>query len=92
MAGPNFRLEVSFDGTTGEPVAAYLRVREGKVAATQEISEGVAFADYDEGGTLLGVELLGPCEARVLDRVSEKESEAVQRFFRQGVRRELVHP
>lgn len=90
MAKPNFRLEVSYHETTGEPVAAYLRVRDGKVAVTKEISEGVAFADYDDAGALLGVELLAPCGADVLDRVSEEEPEPVQRFLRRGVRQEMV--
>ena len=46
MATPKLRVEISFNDTTGDPVAAYLRIREGKVSETKEISEGVAFADY----------------------------------------------
>lgn len=88
---PKFRMEISFHETTGEPVAAYLRVREGKVAETKEISEGVAFADYGADGALLGIELLAPCQVEVLDRVSEKEPEAVQHFLRRGVRREMIY-
>ena len=42
---PKFRMEVSFN-ETGEPVAGYLRIREGKVANTKEVSEGLVFADY----------------------------------------------
>jgi hypothetical protein len=91
MAKPMFRMEISYDETSGEPVAAYLRVRGGEVAQTKEISEGVAFADYDDAGQLLGVELLAPCGADVLDRVSENEPEPVQRFLRRGVRREMVY-
>ena len=85
-----FRLEVSFDGTTGEPVAAYLRIREGAVAETKEVSEGTAFADYGSDGSLLGIELLAPCGADVLDRISEKEPEAVRQFLQHGVRREMI--
>ena len=32
MATPKFRLEVSYNEATGDPVAAYVRVREGKAA------------------------------------------------------------
>jgi len=85
-----FRSEVSYHETTGEPVAAYLRVREGTVAQTKELSAGVAFADYAADGELLGIELLGPCGATVLDRAAEQEPEAVRRFLRRGIRQELV--
>jgi uncharacterized protein YuzE len=85
-----FRLEVSYNDTTGEPVAAYLRIREGKVTETKEISEGVAFAYYGADGDLLGIELLAPCQMDVLDRVSEQEPESVQRCLRSGVRKEMI--
>jgi uncharacterized protein YuzE len=91
MGNPKFRLEVSYNETTGEPVAAYLRVREGKVVETKEISEGIAFADYAADGLLLGVELLAPCQVEVLDRLSEKEPEPVRRFLRRGVRKEMIY-
>src|SRR5262249_52075488 len=57
----HFRMEISFNEKTGDPVAAYLQVRAGEVAETKEVEEGVAFADYDSEGVLLGVELLAPC-------------------------------
>jgi hypothetical protein len=90
MEKPKFRLEVSYSEATGEPVAAYLRVREGKVAQTREVSAGAAFADYDAGGCLLGIELLAPCPAEVLERLSEAEPEPVRRFLREGSRRPLA--
>jgi uncharacterized protein YuzE len=87
---PTLRLEVSYDEDSGEPVAAYLRVRAGKVVETKELSDGVAFADYGSDGFLLGVELLAPCEIAVLDDLAEKEPEPVKRFLRQSVRRPLA--
>lgn len=90
MATPKFRLEVSYNETTGDPVAAYVRIREGKVARTKEISEGIAFADYGADGVLLGIELLAPCRIEVLERVSEKEPEQVRQFLRRGVRKEMI--
>jgi hypothetical protein len=90
MENPKFRLEVSFNETTGEPVAAYIRVRGGRVVETREVSEGIAFADYGADGILLGIELLAPCHADVLDRVSEKEPEPVRQFLRRGIRKEMI--
>jgi hypothetical protein len=90
MPEPVFQLEASFDEKTGGPVAVYLRVRKGEVSETREVKEGVAYADYDPAGSLLGIELLGPCEVGVLDRIAVGESEAVKRFLRGGPPRELV--
>jgi uncharacterized protein YuzE len=90
MTNPKFRLETSFDEQTGQLVAAYLRVREGEVAETREVKEGVAYADYDSKGLLLGIELLGPCQVGVLDNISQSEPEPVRRFFRSSAPRGLV--
>jgi len=90
MVPPKFRLEVSYHETTGDPVAAYLRVREGKVTQTKEICAGVAFADYGADGVLLGIELLAPCRVDILAGVSEKEPEPVRQFLRSGVRKEMI--
>ncbi len=89
MSKLKFRLETSFD-EKGEPVAAYLRIREGKVAETREASAGVVFADYGAEGLLLGIELLGECGVAVLDRLSEREPETVRRFLQKGARRQLI--
>jgi hypothetical protein len=59
-----FRLDASVDDRTGGIVAVYLRVREGEVAETKEIEEGVAYADYDAAGLLLGIELLSSSQVR----------------------------
>ena len=90
MALAKFRLEVSYSETTGDPVAAYIRIREGKVCETKEISEGVAFADYAADGALLGIELLAPCPIELLENVAADEPEHVHQFLRQGVRKEMI--
>ena len=46
-ARPKFRLEVTYDETTGDPVSAYLRIREAPVSKTEEIKEGIAFVDLE---------------------------------------------
>ena len=90
MTTPTFQLEASFDDKTGQAVALYLRVRQGAVAKTEEVSEGQAYADYDGDGSLLGIELLGPCTVAVLDRIADKEPEPVRRFLKNSVPRGLV--
>ena len=50
----------------------------------------VAYADYDSRGSLLGVELLGPCPVAVLDGIAANEPEPVRQFLRGGAPRELV--
>lgn len=90
MSKPVFRLEASFDDNTGEAVAVYLRVREGTVARTVELKEGIVYADYGADDTFLGLELLGPCELELLEHVAKSEPEAVRRFLRGGAPRELV--
>jgi hypothetical protein len=89
---PAFRpaLELSVDEQTGHVRSAYLRIREGEVAQTKEVSEGRAFADYTEDGLLLGIELLAPCDLEVFDRIAAEEPEPVKQFLRGGPPRELV--
>ncbi len=90
MTDSKFRLEISYDETSGNPVAAYVRIREGKVSRTTELSAGVAFADYAADGLLLGVELLAPCGVEVLEGISEAETEPVRQFLRRGIRKEMI--
>jgi hypothetical protein len=87
---PVFRLETSIDDRTGKVVAAYLRVRQGDVARTEEVEPGVAYADYDGNGLLLGIELLGPCQTAVLDRVAQGEAEPVRAFLSDVIPRGLI--
>jgi hypothetical protein len=90
MTKQAFRLDASVDDRTGGLVAVYMRVREGEVAETREVQEGVAYADYDANGLLLGIELLGPCQVAVLDSLGQKEPEAIKRFLTGAAPRELV--
>lgn len=83
-------LSVSVDETTGVIRAAYVRVRAGDAAETREVAEGRAFADYDDAGRLLGVELLAPCEVEVLDRIAAAEPEPIRQFLRGSTPRALV--
>ncbi|MBM3994553.1 MAG: DUF2283 domain-containing protein [Planctomycetes bacterium] len=82
--------DVSVDGKTGNIRAAYLQIGTGAVYDTRELSEGSAYADYDKDGWLLGIELLGPCEVKVLDKLAKKELAALRRFLLGSPPRELV--
>jgi len=85
----NFGLSVSTDRETGETLAVYFRIRNGQVAETKEFADGSAFADYDRQGRLLGIELLGPCEITVLDRIARKEPKA-KKFIRNAIPRHMA--
>ena len=85
-----FRLDVSINDKTGRAQAAYLQVRNGKVAETREVSPGRAFADYDDSGSLVGIEFLASCTVATLDRVTQDEPDSVREFFRSVTPHELV--
>jgi uncharacterized protein YuzE len=90
MSGEKFRLEVSYDSSTGNPVAAYVRIRDAAVSKTDEIGEGVAFADYGADGRLVGIELLAPVGLEVLAGISERETDEVKRFLLEGVGVDMI--
>lgn len=92
MNEANFQpeLRVSVDEQTGQVRAAYLRVRQGQVDQTREVAPGRAFADYDATGLLLGIELLAPCTAEVLDRIAAGEPLPIRSFVSGAVPRQLV--
>ena len=79
----HFRINVETNDLTGEVLAVYFQVRKGKSATVKEYAQGNVFADYDRRGRLLGIEVLAPCEARVLDRIARHAPE--KRFVRSSV-------
>ena len=83
--------QVSFDvnNETGEVLGAYFRVRKGFSAETREFASGAVFADYDRKGLLLGVEMLAPCRASILDKIAAPEPE-VKKFLKGSTPRQLV--
>ena len=85
-----FRTTLSVNQETGDVLAVYFQVREGKAAEVKEFAGGAAFANYARNGKLLGVELLAPCKLSVLDRIAIDKDE--RRFIRQSMpkRMELV--
>lgn len=90
MPRQSLSVEVTADEATGKLVAVYIRVADGEAAETREVEAGRAFADYDEGGHLIGLELLGPCREETLRSILLPEPERVRRFITEAAPRELV--
>ena len=83
------RTEIEVD-EKGTVVALYFYIRSGKAAETREFADGKALADYDRKGNLLGIELLGPCEVAILDKISRKEPAPVKKFLRGSIPRDMA--
>lgn len=75
-----FNVIAELDHRTGRTMAIYFQFRKGDVHETREVVEGKAFADYDKKGILLGIEMLAPCKAEVLTRITTEEP--VKAFIR----------
>ena len=86
----NFSVNVETNNETGAIEAVYFRIRDGKSFKTKEYANGSAFADFNRKGELLGVELLGPCNIRVLDQIAKNETTPAKRFVRSAIPREMV--
>jgi uncharacterized protein YuzE len=83
-----FRVSVETRDQTGEMMAVYLQIRKGKTKTTKEYADGNVFADYDKHGQLLGIEMLAPCRASVLDKIAKAGPE--KRFIRGAVPRGML--
>ena len=90
MRAPKFSFHVNVEthDQTGEVLAVYLQIRKGKASTTREYADGNLFADYDKRGELLGIEMLAPCRAAVLDRIATEAQE--KRFLRRAVPRGML--
>jgi uncharacterized protein YuzE len=84
----HFQVTVTTDDATGDVLAVYFHIREGRVRETREFAKGNAFADYDIKGRLLGIELLGPCSVAVVDQMAKEEPaelrKKTKKFMRQS--------
>lgn len=59
----NIRFEM--DNDDKQILALYAQIRDGVVFRTVEIAEGACYADEDEQGNLLGVEMLAPGNVQI---------------------------
>ena len=85
--------EISVSGRNdGTIEAAYVRLKEGKVAKTEEIVSDVLLADYNIRGALLGIEILAPVKIADLAKlIAEPQRRPFRRFIRQAAPGDLVH-
>ena len=84
-----FRVAVTTDAQTGDLMAVYFQVRRGKATKVREFEHGNALANYNHKGELLGIELLGPCHVKVVDRIAKKDA-TVKRFVRSSAPRRML--
>ncbi len=84
----SFRISIETENDTGQVLAVYLQIREGKSAAVKEYADGKVFADYDRHGMLLGIEILAPCKANVLDKIATHSQ--VKKFVRNAVPKSML--
>ena len=83
-----FNISIETDERTGEIVAVYIKIRDGKVAETKDVHDGVAYADYDRKGELLGGELLAPCQVSVLSKLTKDLT--VRKFLKKSIPRGMA--
>jgi len=84
----SFYVSVETHDQTGEVMAVYFQIRKGKTKTTREYADGGVFADYDKRGDLLGIEMLAPCRASILDRITRGAPE--RRFVRDAIPRGML--
>jgi uncharacterized protein YuzE len=94
MTEPEFGVSLETDKRTGALLAVYFQIRKGKAATVEEVADGAAFANYDRKGRLIGIELLGPCEVKVLNRLAAEEppkyQNRIKSFLRNSIPRKMV--
>ena len=90
----HFGVSLTIDERSGELQAAYFRIRKGEGADTGGFGGGHAFADYSKSGELLGIELIGPCNIRVLNQITQDEPADVRfqarRFLKENAPRGIL--
>ena len=89
MTEPDFHVTVTNDRKTGRLMAVYFQIRRGKATKVREYADGNAFANYNEAGELLGIELLGPCNVRIVDKIAKRDA-AIKKFIRSSSPRRML--
>ena len=68
--------------------AVYFQIRTGRSVKIKKLADGMMLADYNAKGKLIGLELLGPCTAKVLAKIVIDKPARL--FIRKAAPRELV--
>lgn len=78
-------------GDDGQVEAVYVYFRNTKVVKTREVVEDTVLAHYDSRRNLVGIEILGPAEIRVLVNLVDQGHRAeFRRFARESIPRRFV--
>ena len=85
---PEYSVSLSIDKATGRLLSVYFGIRLGKSFKTAELADGKVLADYDRKGRLLGVEMIAPCTAKVLNQIDVEEP--VKAFVKNMIPREFI--
>jgi len=71
--------------------AVYIKIADGKVAKTKEVSTDVLLADYSASGKLLGIEILAPVKlSKIAPLVDPPRRSSFRRLVKRAAPRELV--
>ncbi len=88
IVGFEISLSARNDGTLE---AAYIRLKEGKVAYTEEIIEDVLLVDYNSRRDILGIEILSTVKlSDLVHLVDQSRRRPFRKFVKQSLPQELV--
>ena len=86
--GFEISLSARNDGTLE---AAYIRLKDGKVARTEEVIEDVLLVDYNSRRDILGIEILSTVKlSDLVPLVDQPRRRPFRKFIKQSVPQELV--
>ena len=83
-----FSVSLTVDQQSGHLLSAYFQVRSGKSVKTCELADGRIMADYDRKDRLLGIEMIAPCSAKVLEQIEIEEP--AKAFVKNMIPREFL--
>ena len=84
--------EISISGNKdGKIEAAYIKLKNGDVARTNNVIKNILLTDCDACGDVLGIEILGPVKiSSVINIVDMPLRRPLRRFFSRAAPRDLV--
>ena len=86
VPGPGALWQLAAAGPDGKLLAGYIHLRKAKAARTKVIVEDTVLADDDSRGNLIGIEILGPVQIKILTRlVNSTDRAAFRRFAKDGI-------
>jgi uncharacterized protein YuzE len=78
------KFEVELD-RHGKPLAVYIRIRNHKVHRSEKLGDGEVILDLGSRGEIVGIEIVEPCRAAILERVASEHKEPSIRTLVHGL-------